>query len=170
MKIAIVAACVFASSAAYAADVDWKFYGSAKNNEHCFLETKGVARQPDGHIRVWTKCLSADELDAAIAAEQDKAIVDRAARLVLDGYAPPISKFIKFSSDQLVSVVMYEQAADLSPLEPTTRICWELDCSEKMIRALDVWARSGVRGAGSRWDYVAPETNADRMLKILCRS
>jgi hypothetical protein len=40
--------------------VDWKFYGGASikgNHQFCFYEAKGVAQAPDGHIRVWTKCL-----------------------------------------------------------------------------------------------------------------
>jgi hypothetical protein len=46
--------------------VDWKFYGGASiqgNSQFCFYEAKGVAQAPDGHIRVWTKCLPQTALD-----------------------------------------------------------------------------------------------------------
>lgn len=45
-------------------EVEWKFYGGGSPNEQrkeqslCFYDASSVARQADGHIRVWTKCLS----------------------------------------------------------------------------------------------------------------
>jgi hypothetical protein len=113
MKKVVIAVCVFVASAASAADVDWKFYGSG-------------------------------------------------------GYVPPITRFIDFAFDQMMTVVLYEQIADIGLLEPTALIYWELGCSEKMIRVLDLSARNGIRGSVRDWKYVAPETNSDRLLKMLC--
>jgi hypothetical protein len=167
MKKAVIAVCVFMASAASAADVDWKFYGSAENKQHCFYDSIGASRQSDGHMRVWTKCLSEDEMDASGA--KDNVITNRTADKIKGGYVPPIIRFIDFPFDQIIAVVLYEQIADVGLLEPTARIYWELACSEKMIRLLDLSARNGIRGSVRGWEYVAPETNADRLLKMLCR-
>jgi hypothetical protein len=71
--------------------------------------------------------------------------------------------------DQILSVVQYEQTADVDVLEPTACIYFELDCSGKMISILDLSARTGVHGSAAQWKYVAPETNADRLSKMVCR-
>lgn len=46
--------------------VDWKFYGGAsvQGSDFCFYDAKGVIQTPDGHMRVWTKCLPQKDLDS----------------------------------------------------------------------------------------------------------
>jgi hypothetical protein len=67
-------------------------------------------------------------------------------------------------------VVTYETTANVGLLKPTATLYWELSCSEKMIRTLQVSTRNGVQKTLRRadWSYVEPETNGDRLLKMVC--
>src|SRR5271154_576807 len=80
---------------AQGSDVDWKLFGGAPvgGESLCFYDAKGLTQQPDGHIRVWTKCLLKSDLDAIdIEKAFDGQIVKAAAEKVVHGYLPPISK------------------------------------------------------------------------------
>src|SRR5260221_9204975 len=102
-------ACVFAlalTASAQGADVDWKMYGTAFDGGGvCFYDAKGVARTPDEHIRVWTKCLSQKDLDSVdIKSELGKKIIENAARKVIDSYVPPIALVEDINFDQAMEV------------------------------------------------------------------
>jgi hypothetical protein len=47
---------------AQAPSVDWKEYGGVKLDGDadgtCFYDANSVGQEPDGHIRVWIKCLA----------------------------------------------------------------------------------------------------------------
>ena len=79
---------------AQALDVDWKFYGGAKIDgisHYCFYDAKGVVKQPDTRLRVWTKCLSEKDIDESDAdKEPNIKILDIAAQKIDRGYIPPI--------------------------------------------------------------------------------
>jgi hypothetical protein len=168
------------ATAASAADVDWKAHGSAHDNngqgETCFFEAKGINRTPDRHIRVWTKCLFQKDIDN-IDPDSDlgRRIVESATRKALNGYVPPLVVFneVDFDRDRIVQLIMYEEAANISGIEPHPSIFLELDCSQKMERALSVRAvingqyRSDDRPGN--WRYIPPEGNGARLVKILCR-
>jgi hypothetical protein len=144
MKIAITTVCTFlaCTGAAIAEEVDWKFYGSAENKQQCFYDAKSVSFQSVGHMRIWTKCLNSDEMEAAASSKTDKNnIIELATNKILGGYVPPLAKVFDFPwKDQLISVVLGEITANLSSVQPTVTIYWELICSEKMMRVLQLSA------------------------------
>lgn len=163
--ITLAALCtVFAAGTEAANGADWKLYGSAKDRQHCFYDVQSVSFRTVGQPRVWTKCLSEREMNDGA----DDAMAKRAAEKIVAGYVPPIIARVNFPFDQIADVVLYEIVADVSPLEPTVRIYWDLNCSEKMIRALDISTRDRQLGSIKKWDYIAPETNADRLQKMVC--
>ena len=177
MKIVVIAVCCAFMGCivdANAADVDWKLYGAADHKQRCFYDANSVSLQSAGHLRIWTKCFDEDEMEAAASpgAGRDENIVKLTAEKIINGYMPPIAKVFNFpSNDQLVSVVQYETTANVSSLKPTVTIYWELSCSEKMIRTLQLSTRNGVHKTLARadWTYVEPETNGDRLLKMVCQ-
>src|SRR6266705_637271 len=79
---------------AEALSVDWKFYGGASvdgDNEFCFYDAKSVVQRPDGHIRVWTKCLPQNEMDSVdIEKDFDRKILENTAEKVARYYVPPL--------------------------------------------------------------------------------
>src|SRR5579883_193315 len=96
-------------------DVDWKLYGGASVNGYslCFYDDKGIARQSDGHIRVWTKCISKADLDDALQKDPDKKIVEATAQKVIQGYMPPILKLPQTDAADTLMYISYEAVADL---------------------------------------------------------
>src|SRR5262245_9935589 len=83
----------------------------------------------------------------------------------VDGYIPPIALVEDATYDQAVTVIQYEETAN-------SRIFYELNCSERMLRELSMYVRAngkeGFKNKPSDWKYVAPETNGARLLTILC--
>jgi hypothetical protein len=162
------------SSNAQSPDVDWKLYGSSSGdmgNERCFYDAAGVQRRPDNMMRVWVKCLSQSEMDQ-IDIEHDYGgkILNRAAEKTVAMYVPPLATVTDISFDDATGVIASEQVADITFLEPTARIFYELNCQERMLRELSISIRNHGTGNNVRsWTHAAPETNGDRLLKLLCR-
>jgi len=154
--------------------VDWKMYGSADGPSHCFFDAKGVVKTDDRHMRVWTKCLLEKNLNGVdIEKDFDGRILENAVQKLAGLYVPPIA-LVQETIDpkQRMAITAYEEIANIAPIEPQARIFYELDCSDKMIRELTVSLRvdgkSGSTDKPSDWKHVAPETNGNRLLKILC--
>jgi hypothetical protein len=139
-------------------------------NSDAFTTPIACRFNPAGHLRVWTKCLDEDEMEATASSDRDENIIKLTAKKIVSRYMPPIAKVFNFpSNDQLVSVVQYETTANVSSLKPTVTIYWEISCSEKMIRTIQLSTRSRVHKmlAQADWTYVEPETN--RLLKMVCQ-
>jgi hypothetical protein len=173
-------ACAFAlalAASARAADVDWKMYGTASidGGVVCFYESKGVIAQSASTLRVWTKCLLQKDLDSVdFDDDLGKKIVDSSARKVIKGYMPPIAVVEDMDLDQAIGVIQAEEIANLSNIHPSGRLFYELNCSERMMRRLSTYVRDfngkeGFSHEPSGWEYVPPEGNGARLLKILCR-
>jgi hypothetical protein len=76
------------------------------------------------------------------------------------------------SFDRVPDIVGGEEVADLGDIEPQSRIFYEIGCSERMLRELSIHIQAKDKSFSSdtpkEWQRVAPETNAARLLKILC--
>ena len=156
-------------------DVDWKLYGGAPvgGESLCFYDAMGLTRQPDGHIRIWTKCLLKADLDAVdIAKDFDGRIVKAAAEKVARYYVPPISKTRNVDVNEATAITGYEEIADIAAPQPQTRIFYELNCPDRMTRELSMEFHINGQAAfvdkPREWSYVAPEGNGAALLKILC--
>jgi hypothetical protein len=70
-------------------------------------------------------------------------------------------------------ITQYEQIANISNIEPHAKIFYELNCSERMSRELNMYfqvnGKNGSRDKPSDWKFVSPEGNGARLLKILCQ-
>jgi hypothetical protein len=151
--------------AARAADVDWKFYGGA-NNDYCFYDLHGAVQRRDDHITVWVKCLPQNAVNAIEVTDGEaKVIADKIVR----GYVAPIISVGDEPFDKLPDVAIIEHIANISYIEPHARVFYELDCRGNMLRTLSIQI-PGHRGSDrpSEWKFVAPETNAARLVKMTC--
>ena len=150
-------------------DADWKLYGAASigGTVWCFYDANGLVREPGNQIRVWTKCLPG--VDDKKPTDE---MVNDAAYKIMHGYVPPIVVVAGMMLGQVSDVVSYEEIANLGDIEPKGRIFYEIGCPERMIRELSIDIRTkdkfGSSDTPSEWKHVAPETNADHLLKILC--
>jgi hypothetical protein len=72
-----------------------------------------------------------------------------------------------------VTIVMYEQTANIGNLPPQSSILYELNCSDQLLRELSIDLQiSGKSGSVHKprdWSYIPPESNAARLAKIMCR-
>ena len=159
-------------------DVDWKLYGGATPADEgynvCFYDAGGVFRAPDGHIRVWTKCLPQKNLDSVdIKNEFDGRILENTAEKAAHHYIPPISAAMTIDADQSLQFTLYEEIANISSIEPHAKIFYELNCPERMMRELSIYIQTdGKSGSSDKphdWKYSSPESNGARLLKILCQ-
>src|SRR5262245_49773920 len=122
-----------------AADVDWKVFGGASvaGSEICFYDAKGVVRMRRGLVRVWTKCLSQQDLEKVDVQHDFKGrIAASAARKRDNGYVPPIA-LIEDGIDFTV-VTGYEETANIAPIQPRATIFYELNCARRMLRERSV--------------------------------
>lgn len=163
------------ASIAYAADVDWKMYGGAAvaGAEICFYDAMGVVRTPDGYLRIWTKCLSQQDMENIdIKHDFGGTILENTARKVARYYVPPIAAAEDIDVNQAMAITQYEETANISSIKPHTRIFYELNCSQKMLRELsmsiDVNGQRGSLNSPGDWKFIPPEGNGASLLKILC--
>jgi hypothetical protein len=160
------------------ANVDWKYYGGAtigNDPEQCFFEAKGIVRPAENHVRVWTKCLSQKDLDAIdIEKDYNGTILENTAQKRAHGYLPPIALTETLDDDQITIAITYEESANVSGIRPTSRIFYELNCAERAVQELslnfELDGKIFSRETPGSWKHAPPETNAARMLNILCRS
>lgn len=153
-------------------DVDWKLYGGLEN-QVCFYEASGLARPAVDHVRVWIKCMLRHDLDRLIEdKKRGKRVIDAAARKIVDHYQPPIILVQELEFNDIISIIALEVAANQSETEPLANIYYDLDCTNRMMRELSISIRKNGKVQSSEgsphWKYAPPETNGDRLLKILC--
>jgi hypothetical protein len=156
-------------------DVDWKLYGTATiaaNNYACFYDAKGVVQQPEGHLRVWTKCIAKRVMNSNEATT--KKIIESAAQKIERGYVPPLIAIGKVQFQEIAGIVGMEEAANLGNLEPQSKILYEFDCSKQMLRelsiTLDIADKKSFQNKPGDWRYIAPETNGANLSHFLCRT
>ena len=68
----------------------------------------------------------------------------------------------------MLNLVGDEQLADLSYIQPFSRIFYEFNCPEKMSRELSISMLSGREDRPTNWQYIPPEGNGANLNKLLC--
>jgi hypothetical protein len=164
---------------AQALSVDWKFYGDASLDEKsdekssCFYNARDAIQRPDGHIRVWTKCLLQKDLDSInIEKDFDGKILNNAANKAALHYVPPIATVESIDDTQRMAITQNEETANIGNIRPRATVLYELNCSERMLRELSAYfnanGKSGSNDKPMDWKYVPPEGNGASLLKLLC--
>jgi hypothetical protein len=168
-------------SCAYAqgADADWKMYGTfdlanVGGMQDVFFDAANVVRKDGGQVEVWTKTLSVKALksfDSAPASLHQK-VAETAVQKLRAGYRPPISKMTELDDGATTAIIALEVIADLAVIEPTTRILYEFDCPNRLVRELSTHVlfdgKLQTQDTPAAWKHVAPETLIAELLKIVC--
>jgi hypothetical protein len=179
-----IAVCILSTAATASAEpaqvlsVDWKLYGAAAvdGSDLCFYDAKGVVQKTDGHIRVWTKCLSIKDMNSIdIKTDFDGKILENTVEQLYHHYVPPYATIETTDFDQAEDIILSEEKANIGNVAPVSHILLELNCSERMMRELSISihttdGKSGSTDEPTNWKYVAPETNGMRLLQLLCQS
>lgn len=178
-----IAASVFVfmlASLASAADVDWKFYGEALldgpsgGDSLCFYDAKTVAHASSGYIRVWTKCLAAEDFYSVMRTASDLGdeLMDKAEERLRTGYVPPIIVIGEMQLKDASGITATEEFADGGTVASQVQLFAELNCGERMFRRLAISIpHKGERAYDQKpsdWQYVLPESSFATLLKILC--
>ena len=169
MAAGIIASAV-SSATARAEDVDWKEIGVATVGGGeivvCFYDTVSII-YAGSHTRVWVKCIRQQDVEDTIADKGvlGKKIVDNAARKIISGYVPPLVVVGGIDSQQSLTVIVgYEAAANIGAMPTHSRVLYELNCSERMIRRLSTYFHIGGSEAFDEkpqdWEHVPPEGDA----------
>jgi hypothetical protein len=96
-------------------------------------------------------------------------ILKRVAEKVVSMYIPPLTTITDISSADAINVAAAEQIADITFLEPSARILYELNCEERKLHELSLNIHNRSADTAAPWSYAAPKTNGDRLLKLMCR-
>jgi hypothetical protein len=178
MRLVIsVAFIIVTCGVAQAQGVDWKVYGPEEfdgQESICLYDAGGVVKGPDRRIKVWTKCLSVKDI-MAIDNKGDlgKKIAETAADKIAKKYIPPFTMLKEHTSFQLSGVVILEVAANIADIKPQARVLYELNCAERMIRALSIQIRINneliTKDKPHDWVHAPPETNGNSLLLMLCQ-
>ena len=173
---ALTALVLFAIPAPAAArtGVDWKIYGGTSVDAevlYCFYDANGVGYTPVHHIRAWTECLQQKDLDEVSLDKEAEGmiIIKNGAEKFAHHYLPPIAGVEDLNSDQIETITIYEEIADISNITPQSSISYELNCSEGMLRELAIRPESKAVEPLD-WEFASPESPLDTLLKILCTS
>jgi hypothetical protein len=163
--------CLFVTPAIAADAPNWKLFGGT-DDSFLYYAAGNIERLPNDHLRVWTKGLSVKQVNsAAERAVKDKGSLSRIAfATVVD--SPPLSEVKTLSKDEITDIVIEEDVANHSELQPVIRVLYELDCAGKMMRTLSIYVRkdgkTGHSNSPDEWMYVPPETNAATLHALLC--
>jgi len=177
MLCAVLAVIDSSPAAAKTPASDWKLYGEMPDDGDalCFYDAKSVAQKTDGHTKFWTKCLSKNAMEKVdVNAKLKSKILKITAKKLHQHYLPPYMMMETGTSDRIDDVIRYETMADLGNFVPQSRIFYDLDCAEQVIKELKTFI--GLEGKitpgdkPSDWELIAPKTNAARLLKILCET
>lgn len=176
ITIAAVLTLFATLASAQTANVDWKFYGRAVLNERtgkielsCFFDANSIDFPTGGHLRVWTKCMDEKDMhNFDYHSDLGKKIIKAAAQKILDYYIPPYAVIDDVRTNTAQSIVGDEQLANLGYIQPVSRIFYEFNCPEKMVRELSISMLSGSEDRPTNWSYTPPESNGANLNKLLC--
>ncbi len=173
----LVAVLYHSVAQARALGQDWKFYGgvsSPNGQSWCFYDARSVTREPAGLMQVAAKCLPQDDMDDVdIRTDFGGAIARNVARKRHSHYLPPYAMAETLDRAQAADIARLEEIADIANVEPRARLTYELDCTKRLARHLNVYVKvSGkVRTVDkpSEWQPISPRENSIRLSRILCR-
>jgi hypothetical protein len=89
-------------------------------------------------------------------------------------YVPPIAAVQSLDWDKAMDITRYEETANINSIKPHTRIFYELNCLQRMLRELSITIEvNGQYGSVDKpkdWRFIPPEGNGASLQKIICRA
>jgi hypothetical protein len=166
------------SVSAQSSGSDWKIYGVIQQDErpvHVFYNAAGVTPNTDGNVELWTKGISARDIDSSVKSMASDSIAkDRLAKKLASGYVPPLATAKGLTGTQANTLVIEEEIADFYPLNAIQSVHWELDCQKKRARVLEasIYTNGGMRSSKqtSLWLHPTPDNffGAVMLLPLFC--
>ncbi len=186
LRVVLVLGVTLSASVALASD--WQYAGYAKtpiSEAHLFFDTQSVSRPSQGVTRVWVKSIKTRILDR-YAKTHEKLVTEKAARKVAVYYRPqflelPVAQAMYSAPNALakaaVEITLYEVLANEPDIVSETALYFEIDCIGKRYRLLaaTLYKDDGTVGkstttSNSTFQFIAPDTNAERFSLLVCPS
>lgn len=171
----VLGGAICAATQAQQAIVDWRLIGMTASSPaaYVFYDANGVRKLPNGRFEAWLKTLPGPATEkAASKLADDQAHLDHMTKKIAAGYVPPVGLDHELSSKELTGVVLMEEVANASSVQPVIRMLEEIDCENRVSRDLSLQAHLNGQDASiektSEWQHLAPETNMSRLHLALC--
>jgi hypothetical protein len=155
---------------------DWKYAGAAvipKGEESLvFFDTQSVEHLSKGNVKVWIKSVNEIEFKK-IFHKNEKIIVDRSAKKLVNGYFPPYSLVNPETRyPDVIDIVTWEETMNSDLVQFRMKTLLEINCKEKKHRTLSsIFEYKGKLISSpdpDKWEYISPESNIETLYKILC--
>ena len=164
----VIASCVFVGNAFSA---DWKYYGeftTGTDTEEVLFYDSGSIISTNNSIKLWVKNVLKSDIEKVL---KNKLVIERATKKIADGYNPPITKIYP----NVANAAYLEEAVSESSIKSKAEILYQIMCNENKLRKISgaSFNKNGTRDQRfgiTRWEDIAPESNADILAKILCGS
>ena len=161
---------------------DWKYYGDVvllsverEISTICFYNANGIQHPQVGGVRVWTKCLNKQDVETFdLQTDIGEKVAQSIARKIASGYVPPIATVTEVNHDMVLEFIADETVANLTYVQPVSRIFYEIKCSEKMYRELSIYLSTAVgkgsySGKPTDWKHTPAEGNGGNLNNLLCK-
>lgn len=159
---------------------DWKLYGAVNEpitgDAMVFYNPASREVLPNKNVRVWVKGLAHDDIQKRLEDNaNNKIFIDDAAKKLASNYIPPVLAINKIIGIDKIDVIINEEIASKSNLNPTFKALYEINCKSIKIRALDLYVHSkdgrvGISNIKKDWSYISPESNANNLRLLLCNN
>lgn len=159
---------------------EWKWAGGfrSKNDQNAvFYDSDNIEYFPNGNVKVWTMAVKASKLNDAENGEHKDMIIHNSANKIAHYYYPPCALANpKFSQEDIVDAVMFEEIVNTVDIQANSKILFEISCKKRTVRELSgiVYSDDGDIKLSSHktgeWDDIIPESNMDTIHKILCQN
>lgn len=179
MKKALLIVSFIILSTVNARGADWKYIGAYVEEKNkvtglTFYDSESIVSLPSNHFTVWFKVVNIDDLTIAMQLNKDE-LTREVNRKVSENYFPPyapVDRTVK--TEDLVSIIAYETAANYVDTKTFSKINFELDCNVRLYRTLHVthYKSDGEKESQTRtgqWEPISPDSNAENIYKILCK-
>jgi len=174
----MIISIVFCMTNIDAIGADWKFCGGATlfkgENTIAFYDSESIYYTPSKTVRVWVKIINQSKFESVMKKNQ-KQIVEKSAKKVVDKYYPPYSLvYQKSTFDDCLDIISWEVCANSYEINTRSLLLFEINCLDKKIRTLSAVAynKNGEVQSSSKngdWEYISPESNSEILHKILCK-
>jgi hypothetical protein len=164
----LIASCLFVGNAFCA---DWKYYGeftTAPDMKQVLFYDSTSIINTNNSIKLWVKIVSYSDIEKSL---ESKLVTEKATQKIAAGYSPPITRIYP----KVTNAAYLEEAANESNIKYRASILYQIVCDENKFRTISgtTFNKDGVleRRLGiTKWENIAPESNAENLAKILCGS
>ena len=174
--IAVSAVAAELSCASQAQDPpDWRMY-TGTDDLSAFYSVPSIVRDKDGKVRVWAEILENADFIRVAPIVNAQPFSDILVTRLKAGYVPLFVQVRpQYTKKLVVEITLAEEIANERLAPPMSLFLTEVDCTRTRSRVLQSIDYSNygtpVQSLAhpSAWQYAAPQTVAEKLMKFVCR-